>query len=195
VGTDGASAVTGTELQRLFGTRSTYMSFTTLTAKGERVVKTTIKTTVKTKTPRPPTKTPRPPTKTTTDTSTSVPTISTPTTPETTTGTTSITDTTPTTTPTTDTTPITPSLSLRRAITKPVRRVTKNVATHLSVQGTVYPAVQNQSVTAQVDVDGDWRPVARAPLTTKGTYTILVKVPGTYRIVFQGLDGPTVKVP
>ncbi|HEX3802574.1 MAG TPA: SpoIID/LytB domain-containing protein [Solirubrobacteraceae bacterium] len=193
VGTDGASAVTGTKLQRLFGTRSTYMSFTTLTAQGERIIKTTIKTTVKTKTTKPPAKT-------TTRTTTSVPTVTTPTTPATTTDTTPITDTTPTTTPTTDTTPTTTTTtttttSLQRANAKPARRVTKKVATHLYVQGTVYPAARSLSVTAQRDVDGHWRPVGRARLTTKGTYAIPVKVPGTYRILYQGLDGPNVKVP
>jgi hypothetical protein len=126
-GTDGSSTVTGTQLQRLFGTRSTYVSFTTLAEKGER-----------TRTTSPPES---------------------------------------------------------RAATKPASKAAKKVTIHLSVQGTVYPATRGLTVTAQRWAGGGWRSVARARLTTTGTYTILVKTPGTYRVGYEGLDGPNVKVP
>ena len=126
-GTDGSSTVTGTQLQRLFGTRSTYVSFTTLAEKGER-----------TRTASPPES---------------------------------------------------------RAATKPASKAAKKVTIHLSVQGTVYPATRGLTVTAQRWAGGGWRSVARARLTTTGTYTILVKTPGTYRVGYEGLDGPNVKVP
>jgi stage II sporulation protein D len=115
VGTGGTSTVTGIELQRLFAARSTYMSFATLTEKGER--------------------------------------------------------------------------------TKTVVSVTKKTTIQLSVQGTVYPAKRGQTVTAQRYAAAGWRSVARGHLIAKGSYAVVVKAPGTYRIVYEGLDGPNVRVP
>jgi stage II sporulation protein D len=135
VGTDGSSTVSGIQLQRLFGTRSTYMSFTTLNEQGERIKSETKPTS-------------------------------------------------PATTP-----------SVSGAATNRAGKPAKKVTVHLSVQGTIYPATRGQAVTAQRWAGWGWRPVAGARLTAKGGYTILVKAPGTYRVVYQGLDGPNVKVP
>jgi stage II sporulation protein D len=115
VGTDGASAVTGIQLQQLFQTRSTYMSFATVTEKGER--------------------------------------------------------------------------------TKTVVSVPRKVTIQLSVQGTVYPAKRGQTVTAQRYAAAGWRSVSRGHLTARGSYAVVVKAPGTYRVVYEGLDGPNVRVP
>jgi stage II sporulation protein D len=115
VGTDGASTVTGIQLQQLFETRSTYMSFATLTERGDR--------------------------------------------------------------------------------TKTVVSVPKKVTIQLSVQGTIYPAKRGQTVTAQRYAGASWRSVSRGHLTAGGGYTVVVKAPGTYRIVYEGLDGPNARVP
>jgi len=126
VGTDGASQITGTQLQMLFATRSTYMSFTTLSELGER------KTEVK--------------------------------------------------------------IKRRPAVKGRRQRVTKTTTSYLSVRGTVYAAKPDPPVTAQLDVDGSWRSVGREPVV-RDAYAITVKVPGTYRVVYDGLDGPNVNVP
>jgi len=115
VGTHGASTVTGTQLQQLFETRSTYMSFATLTEKGER--------------------------------------------------------------------------------TRTVVSHAKKVTIQLTVEGTVYPAKRGQTVTAQRYAGAGWRSVSRGRLSAKGSYVAVVKAPGTYRIVYKGLDGPNVRVP
>jgi stage II sporulation protein D len=115
VGTDGASTVTGIQLQQLFETRSTYMSFATLTEKGDR--------------------------------------------------------------------------------TRAVATAPKRVTIQLSVQGAVYPAKRGQTVTAQRYLAVGWRSVSRGHLTASGSYTVVVRTPGTYRVVYQGLDGPNVRVP
>ncbi len=114
VGTDGASTVTGIQLQQLFETRSTYMSFATLTEKGDR--------------------------------------------------------------------------------TKTVVSNPKKVTIQLSLQGTIYPAKRGQTVTAQRYGDAGWRSVSRGHLTASGSYAVVVRTPGTYRIVYRGLDGPNVRV-
>jgi stage II sporulation protein D len=166
VGTGGASTVTGTQLQQLFGTRSTYMSFTTLTAKGKRT-KTVVKTT-------------KSPATSTGATTTSTPVKTVPTTATT----------------TTSTAPITTTTSRESgALTKPASNATKKVTIRLSVLGTVYPAKQGQTVTAQRRAGWGWRSVARARLTSKGSYVITVTTPGTYRVVYEGLDGPNINVP
>ena len=127
VGTQGASTVTGFQLQRLFGTRSTYMSFTTLAEQGKRTKTTT----------RPASGAPR-----------------------------------------------------GRA-----GKAAKKVTIRLSVQGTIFPATRGLTVIAQRWSGVRWRSVARARLTSNGSYTILVKTPGTYRIASEGLDGPNIRVP
>jgi stage II sporulation protein D len=126
VGSGGADTVTGVQLQRLFGTMSTQMSFTTLGEQGERT-----KTVVK------------------------------------------------------------PPASQFKAASASGKRVT----VQLSLQGTVFPATRGQTVIAQRWEGASWHSVARARLAAKGTYVIDVKAPGTYRTVYQGLDGPNVRVP
>jgi hypothetical protein len=74
------------------------------------------------------------------------------------------------------------------------------VTIDLSLKGTVYPATafgakRRLTVTAQREWEGHWRSKASARPTVRGTYAIVLKTPGTYRIVYDGLDGPNVKVP
>jgi stage II sporulation protein D len=127
VGTEGASTVTGFQLERLFGTRSTYMAFTTLDEKGERT-KTEVKAT-------------------------------------------------------------------KSTVTGVASKAAKKVTIHFSVQGTIYPAKRGVFVTAQLWTGVGWRSVAHSRLAANGSYTILVKLPGTYRVASEGLDGPNVRVP
>jgi len=127
VGTHGAGRATGVELQRLFGTLSTDMSFTTLTEAGERT-RTVVKET-------------------------------------------------------------------KGTAKRPASEVTRKVTIRLAVQGTVYPSERGQTVIAQRWEGRSWRSVARSRLTPRGSYAILVKAPGTYRISYQLLDGPNFRVP
>ena len=181
VGSQGTHNVTGSQLQQLFGTLSTYMSFSTLTETGSQS-----STPVQASTgPSAPTPTP-----TTTSTTTTTTTTAAPPPPNTggnglsaeSAGATaaSATSTTTTTTTTTSTTPTTTATT---------------TSSDLSVQGTVYPIVRGATVVAQLDGAGGWTNVASAQVTTTGTYVIPVPSAGIYRVAYNGVNGPNISVP
>ena len=67
------------------------------------------------------------------------------------------------------------------------------------VRGTVFPAppaerTQAATVAIQVSVGHGWRTLTHARLGAGGTYAVTVPAPGTYRVVYRGLDGPAVSV-
>jgi stage II sporulation protein D len=64
-----------------------------------------------------------------------------------------------------------------------------------AVDGSVFPARAGDPVTIQVRGPGGWKNVASARLDAGGTYSLQVPGPGTYRIVYAGLNGPAVNVP
>lgn len=66
---------------------------------------------------------------------------------------------------------------------------------HLAVRGTVYPPQQGVTVVAQQYQHRGWTSVAHAQVTASGSYVIPVSQAGVYRVLYNGFDGPNVKVP
>jgi stage II sporulation protein D len=66
---------------------------------------------------------------------------------------------------------------------------------YLSIRGTVYPVRQGATVVAQLDEAGGWTNVASAQVTAAGTYVIPVPSVGTYRVAYNGINGPNISVP
>jgi stage II sporulation protein D len=62
------------------------------------------------------------------------------------------------------------------------------------VYGTVFPATKGGSLLVQRRGGGGWHTVATAHLGARGGYSVRVPGAGTYRVVFSGLDGPSVRV-
>ncbi|MBV9799128.1 MAG: hypothetical protein JO039_13860, partial [Solirubrobacterales bacterium] len=65
--------------------------------------------------------------------------------------------------------------------------------------GTVFPAppperTQGATVAIQASAGHRWRTLTHARLGAGGTYAVTVPAPGTYRVVYRGLDGPAVSV-
>jgi stage II sporulation protein D len=178
VGSQGSHTVTGAQVQSLFGTLSTYMSFSTLTETGSQSSTPVQASTAPTSAPAPAPTQPTAPTTTTPTTATSTPPV---------TGGSGLTAaaaatanaagaTAASTTASTTTTPTT-------------------AASDLSVQGTVYPVKQGAAVVAQLDEAGVWTNVASAQVTAAGTYVIPVPSAGTYRVAYNGVTGPNISVP
>lgn len=65
----------------------------------------------------------------------------------------------------------------------------------LSVQGTIFPAQEGATVTAQLKQGGVWTNVSQAQVTASGAYVIPVPSAGAYRVVFNDINGPNVTVP
>jgi stage II sporulation protein D len=170
VGSQGSHAVTGAQLQQLFGTLSTYMSFSTLTEAGSQS-STPVQASTGPSTPAP----------TTTPTTTTTTTTATP--PPPSTGGSGLTADTAgaTAASATNTTPTTTSGS--------------SSGSDLSVQGTVYPIQSGATVVAQLDEASGWTDVSSAQVTTAGTYVIPVPSAGTYRVAYAGVNGPNISVP
>jgi stage II sporulation protein D len=180
VGSEGSHTVTGAQLQQLFGTLSTYMSFSTLTEIGSQSSTPVAASTAPS--------TPAAPPSTTTTPTTTTPTTTTPTT------------TTPTTT--TPAPPVTGGSGLgasaataNAASATGTTTTTTTTSSDLSIQGTVYPVQQGATVVAQLDEASGWANVASAEVTAAGTYVIPVPSAGTYRVAYGGVNGPNVSVP
>ncbi|MGH2842023.1 MAG: SpoIID/LytB domain-containing protein [Solirubrobacteraceae bacterium] len=168
VGTGGSATVTGPQLQRLFATPSTDMMFATLTATGRR-------------SPRPVRATKAPPGTPVTTTNTTPPS-------------------------TTTTIPAPPpsgggglasAARARRLLHHRRlhhRRLLRRHRRYLAVAGTIYPAQVGATVFAQSWQGGAWVNIARAQLTVSGKYLIPVTHPGTYRVIYDGINGPNVRV-
>jgi len=183
VGSSGSETVTGAQLQSLFGTLSTYMSFSTLTENASH--------------------TSTPIEASTAPVATSTPTT-TATTPTPTTATVTTVSTTPAPTPTTTTsTPPPTGGSGLAAATAETASATVAVSTtaavsttssDISINGTVYPVQQGAAVVAQLQEGGGWTSVGSAQVTSSGAYVIPVPSTGTYRVVYAGINGPNISV-
>ncbi len=71
--------------------------------------------------------------------------------------------------------------------------------TPAGLRGTVFPAppaerTNGATVAIQVSAGHRWRTLTHARLGAGGTYAVTVPAPGTYRVVYRGLDGPAVSV-
>jgi stage II sporulation protein D len=60
------------------------------------------------------------------------------------------------------------------------------------IHGTVYPARRGARLAIQERRAPGWKTVAHASVGTGGTYGLKVPGPGTYRVVYKGLQGPSV---
>jgi stage II sporulation protein D len=195
VGSGGSTTVTGAQLQQLFGTLSTYMSFTTLTETGTQsstpVAATTAPVASGTST-----------TTTTTPTSTT-PASTTPTPPPT--GGSGLTALATASSASGASSPDGASsvggagsgagASSQPAASTSTPTTVTTTTSDLSVQGTIYPAQQGTMVGAQLDEAGGWTTVAGAQVTATGAYVIPVPTAGTYRVVYNGITGPNITVP
>jgi stage II sporulation protein D len=82
-----------------------------------------------------------------------------------------------------------------RAVAALVPLVDNLVAGSLpAVHGNVFPARRGATVTAEVSGRGGWRTVATGSVAADGSYSVQVPGPGTYRIVYDGISGPSVNV-
>jgi stage II sporulation protein D len=62
------------------------------------------------------------------------------------------------------------------------------------VQGTIFPAVRNAKIAIQQQVNGGWRTTTHTTESSSGAYKAQV-IAGSYRISYQGINGPSVTVP
>ncbi len=63
-----------------------------------------------------------------------------------------------------------------------------------AVTGTVYPVSPGATVTAQRQIGHAWMTVASGPQDADGGYSIEVPAAGIYRVLYNGIVGPTIKV-
>jgi hypothetical protein len=62
------------------------------------------------------------------------------------------------------------------------------------LHGTVFPGHAGDTVTVQVSSHGGWQTVATTKLGPGGGYSVQVPGGGTYRIQYDGINGPSVSV-
>ena len=62
------------------------------------------------------------------------------------------------------------------------------------LHGTVYPAPRGAKVAVQERGSHGWKTVAHASVGSDGAYGVRVPGPGAYRVVYRGIDGPSVRV-
>jgi len=63
------------------------------------------------------------------------------------------------------------------------------------IHGTVFPARRGEQVRVQREASGRWHMVATTRLAVGGAYGVALSASGTYRVLYNGLDGPAVSVP
>ena len=63
-----------------------------------------------------------------------------------------------------------------------------------AVTGTVFPSVRGSTVTVQRNRGSGWRRVATGPAEAGGRYSIRVPHPGSYRVLYHGTIGPKITV-
>ncbi len=62
------------------------------------------------------------------------------------------------------------------------------------LHGSVFPGHAGDTATVQLSDHGSWRTVATTRLGAGGSYSVRVPAAGVYRIVYAGVDGPSVSV-
>jgi stage II sporulation protein D len=63
-----------------------------------------------------------------------------------------------------------------------------------TLSGTIFPAGKGTHVTIQVRDGKHWRKAAVAPVSRHGAYAVHLTIAGVYRVVYRGLDGPSIVV-
>jgi stage II sporulation protein D len=170
VGTKGLTTATGAQLQTDLGTPSTWMSFTTVSAQGIETTSSIAPPAAST-----PSQTPVPTTTTAAATSTGGAT--------TTAGGTS--------TGGQSDSPNTGGVGLG------ANGLGANVLGHVAgsfgdaVAGTIYPVDAGATVTAQLETSEGWTFAGSAQMAADGTYLIQVLGPGVYRVLYNGIIGPS----
>jgi stage II sporulation protein D len=81
-----------------------------------------------------------------------------------------------------------------RAMAALVPLVDALVGAASSLHGSVFPAAKHSTVAVQLRTRRGWRTVVHTRLGKGGTYSAVLPGPGTYRVIYQGLDGPSVTV-
>jgi stage II sporulation protein D len=76
------------------------------------------------------------------------------------------------------------------AVVPPLR----NAAAAVGLHGVVYPGNAGEAISVQKLASSGWQTVSQAKLGTGGAFAVSVSGPGQYRILYQGLYGPTVSV-
>jgi stage II sporulation protein D len=174
VGTRGAVIVTGLQLRTAFGTPSTWMSFTTVSSHGVRTSTTPAVTTTL------PTTTGTTPTGTTTSPSGGGGLIR----------------------------RTEPTGLLRAAaqgalfaefertssFIRHIFAALRIPTTSYLVRGAVFPAPRGARVVVERDRGGRWRRAASGRTAARGRYSVQVRGPGRYRVLFDGTSGPVVTV-
>ena len=62
------------------------------------------------------------------------------------------------------------------------------------LHGTVFPGHAGDTLTVQLSSHGSWRTVATGKVGSGGAYSVQVPGAGTYRVVYDGINGPSVGV-
>jgi hypothetical protein len=62
------------------------------------------------------------------------------------------------------------------------------------LHGTVFPGHAGAAIAVQVSSHGSWQTVTTSKLGPGGGYSVQVPAAGTYRVVYNGLGGPSVTV-
>ncbi len=75
-----------------------------------------------------------------------------------------------------------------------VRVLIAHVAPISELTGTVFPGSRGARIAEQERRGGGWRTIRHASLGSGGAYAVQPPGHGTYRIVYQGLDGPAVRL-
>ncbi len=63
-----------------------------------------------------------------------------------------------------------------------------------TLSGTIFPAAKGTHVTIQVRDGKHWRKAGVATVSRHGAYAVHLTIAGTYRVVYRGLDGPSIVV-
>jgi hypothetical protein len=63
-----------------------------------------------------------------------------------------------------------------------------------ALHGSVFPPTKRGTFAIQAQSNQKWRTILHGALNSAGNFEAQLPGPGTYRIVYQGLDGPPVRV-
>jgi hypothetical protein len=63
-----------------------------------------------------------------------------------------------------------------------------------AVNGTIFPAAPGTTITVQLQTGHHWKTVGSGVQDTDGSYSIAVPAAGIYRVLYNGIVGPSVKV-
>jgi len=68
----------------------------------------------------------------------------------------------------------------------------RHVVPAYTVAGTVFPAAVGAAVSVQAETAGGWAGAGSSHVAASGAYSVSVRGPGTYRVLYNSIVGPTV---